>query len=84
MNVHVCLFQLFGAILNPSKKFGQVKENGVMSLKLTKVRGRTCHLCIEKVFAKQKSSFNICVSYKFLPLERIKYLYSEKLLTGSN
>ena len=77
-------FQLFGAILNSSKNFGQVKGNGVMSLKLTEVRGRTCHLCIEKVFAKQMSSFDLCVCFKFFPPERIKYLYSEKLLTGSN
>jgi len=63
---------------------GKVKENGVMSLKLNKVRGHTCHLCIEKVFAKQKPSFNLCVRFKFLPPERIKYLYSEKLLTGSD
>jgi len=34
--------------------FGHVKENVVMSLKLTKVRGCTCHLCIEKVFAQKK------------------------------
>jgi len=54
-----------------------------MSLKLTKVRTPTCHLCIEKIFAKQKSSFNLCVRFKFLTPERIKYLYSEKLLTGS-
>jgi len=64
--------------------FGQVKENSVMSLKLTKVRTPTCHLCIEKVFAQQKSSFNLCVRLTFLPPERIKYLYSEKLLTGSD
>jgi len=36
--------------------FGHVKENGVMSLKSTKVRGHTCHLCIEKIFA-QKNLF---------------------------
>jgi len=54
-----------------------------MSLKLTKVRAHTCHLCIEKVFAQQKS-FGLCVRFKFLPPERIKYLYSEKLLTGSD
>jgi len=54
-----------------------------MSLKLTKVCGPTCHLCIEIVFAKQKS-FNLCVRFKFLPPERIKCLYSEKLLTGSD
>ena len=55
-----------------------------MSRKLSEVRGHTCHLCIEKVFAKQKSSFNLCVRFKFLSSERIKYLYSEKLLTGSD
>jgi len=64
--------------------FGHVKANGVMNLKLTKVRGHTCYLCIEKVFAKQKSSFSLCVRFKFLPPERIKYLNSEKLLTGSD
>jgi len=33
--------------------FGHVKENVVMSLKLTKVRGHTCHLCIEKYLRKK-------------------------------
>ena len=77
-------FSYSAQFLTLLKNFGQVKENSVMSLKLTKVRGHTCHLCIEKVFAKQKSSFNLCVRFKFLPPERIKYLYSEKLLTGSD
>jgi len=77
-------FSYSAQFLTLLKNFGQVKENGVMSLKLTKVHGRTCHLCIEKVFAKQKPSFNLCVRFKFLSPERIKYLYSEKLLTGSD
>jgi len=43
------------------KNFGQVKENGVMSLKLTKVRGQTCHLCIEKLFAQKGLLIFVCV-----------------------
>jgi len=50
------------------------------NLKLTKVRGHICHLCIEKAFAQQKSAFGFCVRFKFLTPERIKYLRSEKLL----
>jgi len=44
-----CMFVFFSystQFLTLLKNFGQVKENSVMSLKLSKVRGHNWHLCI--------------------------------------
>jgi len=58
---------------------GHVKENNVMSPEINE--SSWSHLpLVHRKFLHSKSSVGLSVDFEFLSAQRIKYLYSEKLL----